>query len=79
MSQSQVEWLAALFGMTGAMLLATQFHPGWGFAAFLASNAAWINFSLQRRMRGLLLQQIVFALTSLLGLWNWWLGPLVLG
>jgi len=74
-----IEWLGALCGMLGAMLLATQFHPAWGFGAFLASNATWIAFSVRRSLRGLLVQQLVFTLASLVGLWNWWLGPMLLG
>lgn len=74
-----VQWLAATFGMAGAMLLAMQIHPAWGFGAFLVSNCAWLAFASRQRLRGLLVQQIVFGLTSLIGLWNWWLGPLLIG
>lgn len=74
-----LEWVAALFGMAGALLLATPVHPAFGFGAFLASNVAWIAYSRRQRVRALLVQQLLFTLTSLIGLWNWWLGPLVLG
>lgn len=74
-----VETVAALFGIAGALLLAMQIHPAWGFAAFLVSNAGWITFSVTFRHWRMLAQQLAFLLTSLIGLWNWWLGPLVLG
>lgn len=74
-----VQWLGAAFGMAGAMLLAMQIHPAWGFGAFLISNCAWLAFASRHRLRGLLLQQVVFGVTSLVGLWNWWLGPILIG
>jgi nicotinamide riboside transporter PnuC len=76
---SLVEWIAASFGVAGALLLATNFHPAWGFVMYAVSNVGWIAFSLRRRLRALLAQQVVFMLTTLIGLWNWWLGPLLLG
>ena len=73
-----MQYIAASFGITGALLLAMKVDPTWGFAAFLVSNVGWIAFSTARRHWGLLAQQVAFLLTSLLGLWNWWLGPLLL-
>lgn len=74
-----VELLAAVFGVAGAFLLATRVHPAFGFGAFLVSNIGWLAFSATRRHWGLLAQQVFFLVSSLIGLWNWWLGPLVLG
>lgn len=73
-----IEWMAALLGVIGALLLATNFHPAFGFAWFLASNAGWIVYAVQGRCFGMLAQQVLFTGTSLVGLWNWWLGPIVL-
>ncbi|KLN54716.1 hypothetical protein [Variovorax paradoxus] len=70
------EWTAAVLGVVGAILLSTNFHPGWGFAWFLASNAVWIKYALRARAFGLLAQQAAFTITSLCGLWVWWLGAL---
>ena len=74
-----VESAAAAFGMLGAALLASAVHPGLGFAAFLVSNLGWLAFSAGHRHWRMFAQQCVFLLTSVVGLWNWWLGPLVLG
>ena len=63
----------------GAALLASAVHPGLGFAAFLVSNIGWLTVSAWQRQWPLHVQQWVFLACSLLGLWNWWLGPLVLG
>lgn len=47
MSVQTIEWTAALFGMLGAVLLALKGQrAGWGFVAYLASNAGWINKTL---------------------------------
>lgn len=74
-----IETTAAVFGMLGAALLASAVHPGLGFAAFLVSNIGWLTVSAWQRQWPLHVQQWVFLACSLLGLWNWWLGPLVLG
>ncbi|MFM9901158.1 MAG: hypothetical protein ACKVOT_13940 [Polaromonas sp.] len=74
-----IETLAAIFGILGALLLSTKFEPAWGFAAFLVSNIGWMAFSVRLRAWRMFVQQVCFLLTSLIGLWNWWLGPLVLG
>ena len=74
-----VSILGSVFGVLGALLLAMPALPGWGFGAFLVSNLAWLVASARQRLWPLHLQQWVFLACSLLGLWNWWLGPLVLG
>lgn len=74
-----VSVLASVFGVLGALLLAMPALPAWGFAAFLVSNVAWLVASAWQRQWPLHAQQWVFLACSLLGLWNWWLGPLVLG
>ena len=69
---------AAVFGILGALLLALPAVPGWGLGAFTLSNLAWLWVSAQRRQWALHVQQWCFLVCSLLGLWNWWLAPLVL-
>ena len=72
-----IETAAAVFGMLGAALLASAVHPGLGFAAFLVSNVGWLAFSAAHGHWRLFAQQCVFLLTSLVGLWTWWLAPLL--
>ena len=74
-----LENLGAATGIAGALLMATMGSPALAFALFLASNIAWLCFAHGRAHWGLFAQQSLFLLTSLLGLWNGWLGPLVLG
>ncbi|BEU96579.1 nicotinamide mononucleotide transporter [Acidovorax sp. DW039] len=71
--------LASLFGMVGALLLALPSFPGLGFGAFVVSNVGWLTVSAWQRQWALHVQQWVFLFCSLLGLWNWWLGPALLG
>lgn len=71
--------MGAVFGILGALLLAMPALPGFGFGAFLVSNVAWLIVSRLQRQNALHIQQWVFLCCSLLGLWNWWLGPLMLG
>ncbi|WP_454908417.1 hypothetical protein [Variovorax gossypii] len=77
---SVAEILASVFGIFGSVLFAIpHIHPTWGFAAFLASNLAAIPFNKRQGNRWILVQQRFFLVSSLVGLWNWWLGPLALG
>ena len=72
-----IETAAAVAGMLGAALLASAVHPGAGFAAFLVSNLGWLTFSAVHRHWGMFAQQCVFLATSIVGLWTWWLAPLL--
>lgn len=78
-SSALVEAAGAVFGIAGAFLLAMPALPGWGFGAFLVSNLCWLAFSAGHGHRAMFVQQLMFLVSSLLGLWNWWLGPLLLG
>jgi hypothetical protein len=67
-----IEAAAAVCGLVGAVLLAgTAQHAAWGWTAFLASNVGWIAFGWIRGHWFLVLQQIGFTATSLLGIWTW--------
>jgi nicotinamide riboside transporter PnuC len=72
-----VETLAAVFGMAGALAVAIPGAQGWGFSLFLVSNGGWLAFSAGHGHWKLFVQQWVFTPCSLLGLWNWWLSPLL--
>ena len=67
-----VEWIGSITGLAGSALLASHTAlSGYGFAAFLASNVFWIAFALRLRLWGMLMMQIGFTLTSLIGLYRW--------
>lgn len=74
-----VSVLGSVFGVLGALLLAMPTLPAWGFGAFLVSNLAWLTASAWQKQWPFHIQQWVFLGCSLLGLWNWWLAPLLMG
>jgi nicotinamide riboside transporter PnuC len=66
------QWFGSFSGIAGALLLAmnTKSSPyGWVF--FLASNLAWIAFALRTKVKSILLMQLVFLATSVLGAVRW--------
>ncbi|MGE0329731.1 MAG: nicotinamide mononucleotide transporter [Ramlibacter sp.] len=76
MTITPIEFIGAFFGVLGTALLAVRCrYSGWGFVAYLVSNAAWIVFALQQKHDGMLVQQIVFVVSSLVGVWVWLVRP----
>lgn len=71
--------LAAILAILGALLMAVLVNPAVPFTVLLVSCAAWLVHGWPRGMRSLCVQMVVFGGFCLLGVWNTWLGPLVLG
>lgn len=70
------EWLGALLGLAGAALLAANHRlSGWGFLAFLLSNACWITYALMTGAYGLIVMQAGYIVISAIGLCRWLLIP----
>ena len=66
-----LEWAGSLLGLTGAFLLAIHAHfSPYGWIAFLLANLAMIGFAIGIRRYGLLVQQIGFTATSVLGIYH---------
>lgn len=66
------EWSGCALGLLGAFVLALNNRwSQWGWAAFLASNVAWISYAVSMEAYGLLLQQLGFTITSLIGIRQW--------
>jgi len=64
-----LEWAGSLSGLLGAFLLATHTRVSrYGWLAFLAANLAMIGFAFGIGRYGLLVQQLGFMATSLLGI-----------
>lgn len=73
-----VEIVAAMCGLLGTLLLATRGRrAGWGFVAFLASNAGWLVFSATHGHWFMFWQQIGFSISSLIGIGTWLVLPAV--
>jgi hypothetical protein len=71
-----IEICAALAGVAGTWLLARKgARAGWGFVAYLASNAGWLVFAWMHEHWGLFVQQIAFTVVSLYGIWTWLIEP----
>ena len=63
------EWSGAGLGLLGAFLLATNSRASrYGWIAFLPANVAMIAYALSIDAHGLLIQQVGFVCTSVLGL-----------
>jgi hypothetical protein len=67
-----VGWFGSVTGLLGSLILAlnTSFS-GWGFVAFLLSNAAWLTYGIKTRTWSMVAMQIGFTATSTLGVWRW--------
>ena len=70
-SLSLAESAGSAMGVLGSLLLAshTRWSP-WGWVFFLMSNLCWIFYAVMSQAHGLLIQQIVFTGTSLLGVYR---------
>ncbi len=63
------EWTGALLGLLGAFLLATHSRVSrYGWFAFLGANVAMVFVAISIAAYGLLVQQVGFTATTLLGL-----------
>lgn len=64
-----LEWAGSLLGLLGAFLLATHSRVSrYGWIAFFLANLCMVAFAFGIDRYGLLVQQIGFLVTSLLGL-----------
>lgn len=71
-AQQWLELASAALGVAGSLLLAAKCRgAGWAFVLWLASNAGWIAFGAAHSLWFLVLQHVVFAGTSVLGIWTW--------
>lgn len=78
MNQLLIEIIAAVFGIVGTLLLATNGRfAGYGFIAFLVSNAGWLSFSFAHAHWFMFAQQVGFTISSLIGAWVWIVKPAI--
>ena len=65
------EWAGSVMGLLGAFVLATNSRFScYGWLAFLVANVCMLVFAVNIHAYGLLLQQIGFTATSLLGIYR---------
>lgn len=69
---SVAEWLGALTGILGALILALNVSwSGFGFVGYSVSNVFWLIYAHGKRARGLFAMQCVFSVISALGMYRW--------
>jgi len=67
-----LEWAGCATGLAGASLLSfNNEYSGWGFVLFFISNILWIVYGHITQATGILIMQIGFTITSLIGTWRW--------
>jgi hypothetical protein len=63
-------------GLLGTALLSFKCRwSGWGFMAYLASNAGWLTFAAEHGLVALFWQQAGFTIFSMVGVWRWLVMP----
>lgn len=66
-----LEWASAVAGLAGAYLLATNRRISrWGWVGLLLANIFAIGFALRAAHCGLLVQQVGYIGSSVLGIWR---------
>jgi len=75
-SQTILQWTGCLLGVAGSIALArNDRYSGWGFVAYLISNAAWLAYGWINQIPALAVQHTVFAAISSFGVWRWLVLP----
>lgn len=66
-----LEWIGSLLGLVGTFLLASHSRVSrYGWFVFLWANIAMIGFALGIHRYGILVQQLGFMITSLIGIYR---------
>ena len=74
LSPEILQWLGCATGAAGSLVLATKTkYSGWGFVLFLLSNVFWLSYAFLTNVPGLYTQQTIFFLTSVLGIYRWFI------
>lgn len=67
-----LQWSGCIVGCGGAFLIALNIRiSGWGFVLFLLANMIWIVYGIKTGAMGLVMNQIFFTATSLIGIYRW--------
>jgi hypothetical protein len=73
MQQALIEWSGVVLGVAGSSLLAVRSPrwSKWGFVAYLASNFLWIAWGISHEAWGVVIQNLTFMITSVIGIVTW--------
>lgn len=70
--------IGAIAASIGALMIAMNGKQAkWGWWLFLVSNIAWTVYAVQQEIYTLLVQEIVYLIINLIGLWQWWVKPAI--
>jgi hypothetical protein len=73
-----VELFASTCGLLGSLVLALKGkRAAWGWVLFAFSNVGWLAFGYGYGHWLFFVQQIGFTVTSVIGIWNWLIGPAI--
>jgi hypothetical protein len=65
-------WVGSIFGLIGAFIMATNSEYSYlGWWAFLCSNGFWIYHSVKENNMPILVMNLGFTVSSLLGIYRW--------
>lgn len=70
--ENVAEFGGCVTGLLGSFLLAQHNTiSGWGFVAYLGSNFFWLIFGFLAKRQWMILMQLGFTVTSVLGISRW--------
>lgn len=67
-----LKWIGTVTGVVGAVIVAS--NTGYviiGFSLYLVSSTCWTVVAYRVNERSLFIQQLVFALINLIGIYRW--------
>jgi len=65
-------WFGSFTGLFGSLLLAlNESYSGYGFVVFLFSNSAWFIHGLKTKVYSMVMMQVGFMATSIVGIIHW--------
>ncbi|KAF1035355.1 MAG: hypothetical protein GAK35_04208 [Herbaspirillum frisingense] len=72
-----MEAVGAVSGLLGAWLIAFKCrYSRWAFFIYLCSNSCWLAFAVLEHHVWMQMQMVGFAVSSMVGIWNYWIVPL---
>jgi len=67
-----LEWSGAILGLIGAGMLAINHRVSrFGWLFYLVSNVCWVAFGIATHAFGLVVMQVGFTVTTLVGIYRW--------
>ncbi|MBB4861271.1 nicotinamide riboside transporter PnuC [Pseudomonas nitritireducens] len=74
--QTVTQWVGTVFGVVGALMVASNTRwSKWGWPFFIVSAWGLFLFAGSMDAFGMMILEVTFFLTNLLGLWRWLIQP----